>query len=462
MFRTRAYLINMCLACFDLALTACCYIGVEWGEFRSAGIPTGFRVLPAREDMAILGFVLAVWVALSAYFGMYHSRRLDSPFADLVVLFKVGLVSWMIVEGAAHLAPSLAPTPVFLVRFSALNFLALALARSVLRLVIRQLRRRGHDVKQIVLVTSPEMGDRLIGKIEQRAHYGYRILKHFVYFVNGENEIARLVAEFGEYLRSSRVDDVILGLPARVNGLAAQLVAECENRGISVRIVPDLFPLIQTDTQIYDLDGIPLVNVRLYPTEYLAYVVLKRVFDLLVSSAVLVFLSPICLLIALLIKLTSPGPLFFSQERVGLNGRKFKMLKFRTMYQSSSLNPDSHWTIPNDPHVTPLGRWLRRSNLDELPQFLNVLKGDMSIVGPRPERPFFLERFRQEIPEYMARHYVKSGITGWAQVNGWRGDTAIAERVEHDLYYIRNWGMKLDIKILFLTLMRTLFQDNAY
>ena len=168
------------------------------------------------------------------------------------------------------------------------------------------------------------------------------------------------------------------------------------------------------------------------------------------------------LLIALLIKLTSPGPLFFSQERVGLNGRKFKMLKFRTMHQSPSLNPDSHWTVPNDPHVTPLGRWLRRSNLDELPQFLNVLKGDMSIVGPRPERPFFLERFRQEVPEYMARHYVKSGITGWAQVNGWRGDTAIAERVAHDLYYIRNWGMKLDIKILFLTLMRTLFQGDAY
>ena len=462
MFRTRAYLTNMCLACFDLAITTCCYIGVEWGEFRSAGNPIGFQVLPARESVVILGFVLAVWVALSAYFGMYHSRRLDSPFADLVVLFKVGLVSWMIVEGAARLAPSLAPTPFFLVRFSALNFLALALARSVLRLVIRELRRRGHDVKQIVLVTSPELGDRLIGKIEQRAHYGYRILKHFVYFVNRENDIARLVAEFGEYLRSSRVDDVILGLPARVNGLAAQLVAECENRGISVRIVPDLFPLIQTDTQIYDLDGIPLVNVRLYPAEYFGYVVFKRVFDFFLSLAVLIFLSPLYLLIALLIKLTSPGPLFFSQERVGLNGRKFKMLKFRTMHQSPSLNPDSHWTVPNDPHVTPLGRWLRRSNLDELPQFLNVLKGDMSIVGPRPERPFFLERFRQEVPEYMARHYVKSGITGWAQVNGWRGDTAIAERVAHDLYYIRNWGMKLDIKILFLTLMRTLFQGDAY
>jgi Undecaprenyl-phosphate glucose phosphotransferase len=275
-------------------------------------------------------------------------------------------------------------------------------------------------------------------------------------------DVARLVAEFRACLASSPVDDVILGLPARANDLAAQLAAECESHGISARIVPDLFPLIQTDTQIYDLDGIPLVNIRLYPTEYFGYVVFKRIFDFVFSLTVLIVLSPLLFLIALLIRSTSPGPLFFSQERVGLNGRKFKMLKFRTMREGPSLDPDSHWTVANDPHVTPLGRWLRRSNLDELPQFLNVLKGDMSIVGPRPERPFFLEQFRREVPEYMARHYVKSGITGWAQVNGWRGDTAIAERVAHDLYYIRNWGMKLDIKIMFLTLMRTFFQGNAY
>jgi exopolysaccharide biosynthesis polyprenyl glycosylphosphotransferase len=222
-----------------------------------------------------------------------------------------------------------------------------------------------------------------------------------------------------------------------------------------------LFPMIQTDTQVYDLDGIPLVNVRLYPAEYFAYAICKRLFDIIFSLAFLILFSPAFLLIALLIRITSPGALFFTQERVGLNGRKFKMLKFRTMRQDSTLNPDSHWTVPNDPHVTRLGRWLRRSNLDELPQFINVLKGDMSVVGPRPERPFFLERFRREIPEYMARHYVKSGITGWAQVNGWRGDTAIAERVAHDLYYVENWGMKLDVKILVLT-VRTFFHGNAY
>ena len=222
----------------------------------------------------------------------------------------------------------------------------------------------------------------------------------------------------------------------------------------------DLLPLIQSDTQVYDLDGIPLVNVRLYPAEYLRYAVLKRVFDVAVSLAVLAVFSPVYVLIALLVKLSSPGPVFFRQARVGLNGKIFTILKFRTM--RTDFNPDTHWTVPNDPHVTPVGRWLRRTNLDEIPQFLNVLKGDMSVVGPRPERPFFLKRFQRQVPNYMARHYVKSGITGWAQVNGWRGDTSISQRIACDLFYIRNWAFAFDLKIVVLTVLRMFWQRNAY
>lgn len=462
MFRIRAYLTNICLGCFDLALTAVCYIVVATRDLHVAGQEARLQRLFTRDEIVSIALVLIVWLAFSTYFGMYRSRRLDSPFADSVILLKVGFASWIVLEGTAHLVPLLAPTPSFLVRFCIIAFLTLAAARSALRLIIRELRRRGLDVKEIVLIASPDLAERLVNKIERRANYGYHITRQFIYFANDSGNDGNILGDFRNFGQSTRVDDVIIGLPSRANDLASQLVAECENLGINVRFVPDLFPLVQTDTQIYDLDGIPLVNIRLYPTEYFGYVVFKRVFDVLVSLAVLILLSPLYFLIAVAIKLTSAGPLLFSQERVGLNGRKFRMLKFRTMHQHPSLDPDSHWTVPNDPHVTPLGRWLRRSSLDELPQFLNVLKGDMSIVGPRPERPFFLEKFRQEVPEYMARHYVKSGITGWAQVNGWRGDTAIAERVAHDLYYIRNWGLRFDIKILFLTLKRNLFQGNAY
>jgi Undecaprenyl-phosphate glucose phosphotransferase len=339
-------------------------------------------------------------------------------------------------------------------RFIIANFLALAAARSLLRAGLRELRRRGHNVKRLVLVASEEPGLRLEQKIARRSYYGYRIVKRFVYAPEGNG--TDFFNRVREFLVAGQIDDVILALPAQANELSARFVAECEAQGINVRIVPDLFPLIQADTQIYDLDGTPLVNARLYPTEFLGYVIFKRAFDLCVSALVLILLSPLFLLLSLLIKATSTGPVFFTQARVGMNGRRFRIIKFRTMSPAPSLDPDSHWTVHNDRHITPVGRWLRRTNLDELPQFLNVIKGEMSIVGPRPERPFFLERFRKEVPEYMARHYVKSGITGWAQVNGWRGDTPIPQRVAHDLYYIRNWAVSFDIKILFLTLARML------
>jgi Undecaprenyl-phosphate glucose phosphotransferase len=460
MFRIRTYLTNACLACFDLCVTALCNILVRQIELRGALSPSPLRNLLNRDCLLTVGISLVIWLLISAYFRLYHSRRLDSPFADAVPLLKIGLASWLVLESIAHLLPQLAPASLFLFHFAAINTFALTAARLALRLQVRGLRRRGWNVKNLVLVATPDLGNRVAEKIEQRVHFGYRISRRLMYSGIDPREGPQLIQELRNTFASSAVNDVLLALPVHATDLMAQLVRECESQGISVRIVPDLFPLVQSDTQVYDLDGIPLINVRFYPTEYLRYAILKRVFDVAASLAVLLLLSPLYLLIALLVKLSSQGPVLFVQERVGLNGRKFNMLKFRTM--CGDLNPDNHWTVPNDPHVTPIGRWLRCSNLDELPQFVNVLKGDMSIVGPRPERPFFLERFRREVPEYMARHYVKSGITGWAQVNGWRGDTSISQRIAHDLYYIRNWAMAFDLKIVCLTVLRTFFHRNAY
>jgi Undecaprenyl-phosphate glucose phosphotransferase len=435
MFNLRVYLTNTGLACFDLAVTALCYFALG-----HTGVPV---------------FVLTLWLMLSWYFGMYRSRRLDSPLADLLIISRVCLAGWILIQAFSTLFPTLNLAGFPAMRFIVVDFMALAMARSLLRAFLRELRRRGHNVKRLVLVASEELGVRLEEKIGHRSYYGYRIVRRFVYNPagNGGKDFFNRVREF---LGTVPVDDVILALPARANELSARFVAECETQGINVRIVPDLFPLIQADTQIYDLDGIPLVNARLYPTEFFGYVVFKRAFDLCVSVLVLILLFPLFLFLSLLIKATSSGPVFFTQARVGMNGKRFRIIKFRTMCQVPSLDPDAHWTVRNDRHITRVGRWLRRTNFDELPQFLNVLKGEMSIVGPRPERPFFLERFRKEVPEYMARHYVKSGITGWAQVNGWRGDTPIPQRVAHDLYYIRHWAVSFDIKILFLTLARML------
>lgn len=462
MFRVRAVSINFFLACFDLAITAACYLAVLRLEMNLLAGNADWRPLFPSEHVLALGWVLSVWLGLAFYFRLYHSRRMDSVFADLGILAKVSLAGVVVFEALAHFLPALQPTPLFLLRFAGVNLIVLGAARVGVRSLLRGLRRRGYNTKNLLVVASPELGDRLCEKIAQHSHYGYRILCRLEYTNHAAQTSDHLFEAFRQNLHSPRVDDVILALPPEARALTTQLVDECETQGINVRLVPDLFPLIQSDTQVYDLDGIPLLNVHLYPTEYFGYVVLKRVFDIAVSLAVLIVFSPLYLAVALLIKLTSPGPVFFTQERVGLNGKKFKMVKFRTMHAEGALDSETHWTTSNDQHVTTLGRWLRRSNLDELPQFLNVLRGDMSLVGPRPERPFFIEQFRQEIPRYMLRHYVKCGITGWAQVNGWRGDTSIRERLAHDLYYMRNWALTFDLKILLLTLTRSFFHRNAY
>jgi len=462
MFPARTFLINAYLACFDLAVTTACYLGVLFVAGRGASWPVEWRLMTASDRILALGWVLAIELALLTHFGMYRSRRLGSALSDLRVLGKASLASFIVLEGIARLVPALEPSPRFFVSLVFANFLCLSLARLVIRLILREVRRRGHNLKTLLLITSPGLCDRLTAKINQRAHYGYHLLPPLLYVPGRAQEGERAWLEFQICLEKARIDDVILALPAEANGLTARLVSECESRGINVRLVPDLLPIIRYDTQTYDLDGIPLINVRLYPAECFGYVVLKRVFDILVSVIVLVALSPVYLMIALLVKLTSLGPVLFVQERMGMNGRRFRMLKFRTMCAAPTLDADTHWTRSNDPNVTALGRLLRRSNLDELPQFWNVFRGDMSIVGPRPERPFFIERFRHEIPEYMVRHYVKSGITGWAQVHGWRGDTSIKDRLAHDLYYMKNWALALDFKILLLTLTRTFFHRNAY
>ena len=229
---------------------------------------------------------------------------------------------------------------------------------------------------------------------------------------------------------------------------------------IEVKVVPDLLQFIALRARLEDLDGLPIINVNDVPLQGLnAWV--KRVIDVLVSGlAVLVFAVPFGVLAAL-VKFTSAGPVFYRQRRMGLDGKAFTVYKFRSMYTGAEDATGPVWARDDDPRATPVGRWLRRLDFDELPQFLNVLKGDMSIVGPRPERPFFVEQFKHRIPQYMLRHKVKAGITGWAQVNGWRGNTSLEKRIEYDLYYIENWSVKLDLKIMWLTLVRGLFQ-RAY
>jgi exopolysaccharide biosynthesis polyprenyl glycosylphosphotransferase len=227
-----------------------------------------------------------------------------------------------------------------------------------------------------------------------------------------------------------------------------------------VKIVPDLLQFIALRARLEDLDGLPVINVNDVPLQGLNSWV-KRGLDIALSTAALLVLAIPCGIIALLVKWTSPGPVFYRQERMGLDGKGFAVHKFRSMYQDAEGASGPVWARDDDPRCTPVGRWLRRFDLDELPQFWNVFLGEMSIVGPRPERPFFVEQFKHRIPQYMLRHKVKAGITGWAQVNGWRGNTSLEKRIKYDLYYIENWSVTLDLKIMWLTVVRGLFSRSV-
>jgi Undecaprenyl-phosphate glucose phosphotransferase len=292
----------------------------------------------------------------------------------------------------------------------------------------------------------------VIGFLDDRAggdHIGYRGLP-----------LLGTLDEVSEIAQRERVDHLYVALPLEEHTRLLNLMEITSRECIDVKVVPDLLQFIALRARLEDLDGLPIINVNDVPLQGLNSWI-KRVIDVLLSGAAVIVLAIPLAIIAALVRLTSPGPVFYRQERMGLDGKAFNVYKFRSMYIGAEDTTGPIWAREDDPRATRVGRWLRKLDFDELPQLLNVLRGDMSIVGPRPERPFFVEQFKHRIPQYMLRHKVKAGITGWAQVNGWRGNTSLEKRIEYDLYYIENWSVTLDLKIMWLTLVRGLFQRGV-
>ena len=261
------------------------------------------------------------------------------------------------------------------------------------------------------------------------------------------------LADVAAACQDQRVDEIYVALPLEEHVKMLGVVEYASRECIDVHVVPDLLQFIALRARLEDLDGLPIISIHDVPLRGLNSVI-KRLVDITISLGVILVAMPLTLIVAWLIKRSSPGPVFYSQERMSLDGQSFRVYKFRSMPLNAEDSSGPVWARDDDPRATAIGRWLRRTDVDELPQFWNVLKGDMSIVGPRPERPFFVEQFKHRIPQYMLRHKVKAGITGWAQVNGWRGNTSLEKRIEFDLYYIENWSLSLDFKIMWLTVMK--------
>ena len=265
-----------------------------------------------------------------------------------------------------------------------------------------------------------------------------------------------------ELLATNKYDEIAITLSIDEFSKLERIVAVCEKSGVHTKFIPDYNNIIPTKPYTEDLDGLPVIHVRHVPLSSSFNNAIKRIVDILGSLVALLLFSIPMLVLACIIKITSPGPLIFKQMRIGLHNREFPMYKFRSMRVQDAKEEKKAWTTKDDPRVTPIGKFMRKTNMDELPQIFNVLKGDMSLVGPRPERPFFVEKFKDEIPRYKVKHQVRPGMTGWAQVNGYRGDTSITRRIECDLYYVENWTIMLDFKILFLTFFLYNFNKNAY
>jgi Undecaprenyl-phosphate glucose phosphotransferase len=344
----------------------------------------------------------------------------------------------------------------FILIYFGLSFTGFVLLRIVVRYLLSIIRARGYNARHLLIVGGGSLAGMVLDKVTRHPEFGYtdpivvtdkveiEALRPLVRGVI--NDLSRIIREFS-------IDDVIVAYPLSRENEIVDIVNSCEMVGVRVRIVPDFFGLIHNRVMIEDLDNLPLLSLQAEPLLSLWNRTVKRVFDIVFATVALLLLSPLFLVLAILIKATSQGPVFFAQERIGMNNRRFNLYKFRSMRVQSKQESDTIWTTQNDTRVTPLGRFMRKTNIDELPQFYNVLIGNMSVVGPRPEREYFADRFAGQIRAYRIRHLVRGGITGWAQVNGLRGDTSITERLKYDMYYIENWTILLDIKIIVMTVL---------
>ena len=354
-----------------------------------------------------------------------------------------------------------------IVIFYGLNTTLSILSRQILRNLLQYFRRKGYNLKHILLVGYSRAAEEYITRINSNPQWGYvvrgilddRVPRGTIYKgVKVLGSIANLMI----ILPENKLDEIAITLSLQDYGRLEEIVDLCEKSGVHTKFIPDYNSLIPSRPYTEDLMGLPVINIRYVPLTNTLNWVAKRIVDVVGSAVGLVLVSPIMLLTAIAVKVSSPGPVIFKQERIGLHNKPFQMYKFRTMEIQKEAAEKKAWTVKDDPRVTKVGKFLRRTSLDEFPQLYNILRGDMSLVGPRPERPLFVEKFKEEIPRYMIKHQVRPGLTGWAQINGYRGDTSIRKRIDYDIFYIENWTMGLDIKILFLTIFKGFINKNAY
>ncbi len=460
----RSQLLRACFLLTDLALTTAAwlfayYLYFESGWFHLDKTVPSISLCWQRVPLLWLLSVIAYRLG-----GMYNVGRLRRFREEMVAVFKASLLLALLVMARIFFLHDAYESRAGILIFSGLNFVLVLVGRRIAWAIIRTLRSHGYNQTFAIIVGSGRAA-RKMARVLQRVHWlgikniGFveektNRLSGDLDVLGGFNDLPELIEKYG-------VRHVFVALPLDRTDDARRVFAVLSRSLVEVRMVCDVPNLAGLSLTTTNLDGLPLIGLRESP-HFGLNIVVKRAMDVVLSAVGLVLLSPLLALIALLVKLTSPGPIFYRQERCGLNGRSFHMLKFRSLRVDAEQKSGAVWAVKDDPRRTALGAFLRKSSLDELPQLWNVLRGDMSLVGPRPERPVFIHQFSKTIPNYMARHAVKAGITGWAQVHGWRGNTSLRKRLQYDLYYITHWTPWLDLRILWMTVLHGFVHRNAY
>ncbi len=472
MIKDNQQYLNKLHVLIDAMVIIASYVFAWWLKFLSGILDHEVGVLSFEFYMKALIVIVPGYVLLYYAFNLYTSKRVQGrrlEFSNIVMANTVGLLLAFAVLFTlqSYNAQFKNFSREMFFYFYAVNIIAEEIVRLLIRRVLRNIRRKGYNLKHILLVGYSRAAEQYIDRIQQNPQWGYNVRGVL------DDNIARgtaykgvkVIGSIGNLnyiLPQNSLDEIAITLGLEEYYKLEKIVAECEKSGVHTKFIPDYGNIIPTKPYTEDLLGLPVINIRYVPLTNTFNAFTKRCMDVIGSIVCIIIFSPLMLFSAILVKATSKGPLIFAQERVGLHNKPFHMYKFRTMYVQTEEEEHKGWTKKDDPRVTSVGRFLRKTSLDEFPQLFNVLKGDMSLVGPRPERPQYVEKFREEIPRYMIKHQVRPGMTGWAQVNGYRGDTSIRKRIEHDLYYIENWTLGLDVKILILTVFKGFINKNAY
>jgi len=466
MLKRHSQFIESLMLLADLLVISASWLGSYYFRFHWGPV-LGYRDIPdIRPYLLLLGLIVIVWGVAFKTFGLYRPKRISSQLAEVRDIANACTLAVLILIAATFFLKQFEFSRVVILYFWIFSIVSVSLVRGSFREALRLTRRSGYNLRHVLIVGEGALARTVVEKIRTRPELGIRIKGILVGDPTGVGQqidglsVLGAYEQAGELAEALEIDRVFIAIPLEAYGRMEAILRGLEDGTAAVNVVPDLHQYMTLRGGVEEFDGLPLISLQDSP-HYGWNLVGKRALDIALAGVALLITGPVLLVLAAIIKMTSPGPVLYRQERMGLDGRTFQMLKFRSMRNGAEEDTGPVWAARDDERRTGVGAFLRRTSLDELPQLVNVLKGEMSLVGPRPERPVFIEEFRKRIPRYMLRHTVKAGITGWAQVNGWRGDTSIEKRIECDLFYIEHWSLFFDLRILWLSVWKGFIHKNA-